>query len=90
MKTMKECFGPLDGSEKDNRRYAWLLIQQAMKNRPGSTEDEAAAGCVALIRAAQQHSWWATRITRVQDIFKNSHKIINALRSDKKRVLIAD
>jgi phage replication O-like protein O len=86
LNVMRECFGNLDDSEKQNRRYAWLLIQKAMKAKPESTEQEAAAACVALMRAAKGHDWWGSRLTRVQDVYRNASKIANALRESSSNV----
>ena len=71
----KECFGNLDDSEKMNRRYAWLLLKKAkMEVSP----------CLALIQEASKHEWWGSRITKVSDLYRNSHKIANAIREKEK------
>lgn len=80
MAAMKESFGSLDDTDRNNRRYAWLLIQRALKIRPAMTEDDAAEATVMLIRAAAKHDWWGSRITRVSDLFRNCQKIANAVK----------
>lgn len=80
MLAMHECFGTLDRTETENRRYAWLLIQRAMKGPPESSEDRAADLCCALITAARKSDWWGEHITCVQDIYRNARKIAASLR----------
>ena len=74
MDVMKECFGDLDDSKAKNRQYAWLLLKKAKMN---------VEPCLVLARAASKHEWWGTKITKVADLYKNAHKIANALREKK-------
>lgn len=83
IKAMKETFGTLDGSEQENRRYAWLLIQKAIKTS-GQTEEQAAAACVNLVVAAKGHEWWGSKITKVEHLYRSAHRIANDIRSDAK------
>lgn len=80
MKAMYECFGTLDRTDAENRRYSWLLIQRAMKGPPEASEDRAADLCCALITAARKSDWWGDHITCVQDIYRNARKIAASLR----------
>lgn len=79
MKTMTDLCQRLDGSEKKNRQYAWLLVQKVMKAK-GQGEEEAAEACKKLIIAAKRHEWWSSRITKVEDVYRNAEKIGNAVR----------
>lgn len=83
--TMRDCFGTLDDSDKKNRRYAWLLIQKAMKS--GEDESRAAEMCVILIRAASQHEWWRSRITKVETVYRNANLIAKAVREQRTQVV---
>jgi len=68
---MEECFGTLDSTKEKNRQYAWLLLKKSKNN---------ISACIALVRAASQHDWWKSRITKVETIYKNAHLITNALK----------
>lgn len=82
MKTMEECFGNLDGTKAKNRQYAWLLLKKAKSLQPNATDEAALKSCVQLIRAASQHNWWKSRITKVETIYKNAHMITKALQEE--------
>lgn len=75
MKAMEECYGTLDDSRQRNRNYAWLLLKKAdMKVEP----------CIALIRAAAKHDFWGTKITKVEHLYRNAHRIANDLKTQSK------
>lgn len=84
MVVMKEMFGTLDDTDLKNRRYAWLLIQKAMKNRPGSSEEEASSAVVALARGTASHDFWGGKITKVENLYRNVQRIANDLRESSK------
>lgn len=68
---MVRTFGTLDDTKAKNRQYAWLLLKKAkMQVQP----------CLDLIRATSQHDFWKSKVTRVETIYKNAHKITNDLR----------
>lgn len=80
MDVMKECFGTLDDTEAKNRQYAWNLLKKAKMNPEP---------CIALIRAAAKHDFWGQKITKVEHIYRNAHRIANDLRGEKKFVFIS-
>lgn len=65
----------LDGSEKTNRQYAWLLIK---KSKTG------ADGVKWLIDQAADDGWWHNHITSVRDLWNNKIKIVGSKRSEVK------
>ncbi len=76
---LKETFGGMDGTDAKNRQFAWNLIKKIRKEskREEATDDDCAHWAVALMKAAKEDPWWQGRITRVQDMYYNLHKIIN-------------
>ncbi len=74
---MVECFGALDDSQGKNRQYAWNLLKKADMNT---------AACVLLIQEAAKHPFWSAKITKVEHVFRNAHRISNDLKSDKPKV----
>lgn len=71
LKVMEQCFGNLDSTKAKNRQYAWLLYKKSGENL---------GACVSLVRAASQHDWWKSRITKVETLYKNANMITKALK----------
>lgn len=74
---LKQALGlpDLDGSEKTNRQYAWLLIR---KSKTGVD------GVRWLIDQAAGDGWWRNHITSVRDLWNNKIKIVSSKRSEVK------
>ncbi len=64
----KSNFGlsKLDGSDKQNRQYAWLVLKKTDYNMGALT---------MLLRFAAQHKWWSTKLTSIKDLYYNLVKI---------------
>ena len=72
IRTFKEAFGlpMLDGSEKQNRRYAWLCLKKF-----GSREK-----VEMLIKIAAQDGFWSTKISSFQSLYYKGVQIISKTR----------
>ena len=66
LNTLKEKFSltKLDGSEKENRRYANLAIKKFGDDLP------------AIIEAAAKDEFWKNKVSSVKDIYYNGVKIL--------------
>ena len=79
---MQDHFGNLDGTKAKNRQYAWLLLKKAKSLQPNATDDAVLNSCLQLVRAAAQHNWWKSRITKVETLYKNAHMITKAIQEE--------
>ncbi len=81
LSAMKQFLGPLDGSEQSNRRYAWLLIQKAMKQKP-CTDVEAANAISNLIEGASRDEFWGTTVRSMEMLYRKANQIAAKLRAN--------
>jgi hypothetical protein len=77
--------GMLDGSEMENRRFAWLLLQKR-KYRDGP--DVATATARALIQAAKRDRFHAKNATGFKYLYYNAARIMQSHQSTKAQVHI--
>lgn len=76
----------LDGTEQQNRRYAWLLYQKLLKLKPGAPH-EAVETIKALIDTAIQDSFHGPNLTSFRYLFYNAGKIASTAKKKTIRVL---
>jgi len=81
--TLKQ-HGNLDETDAVNRRYAYLLLKKAMKNKIGSSEKDAADGCAALINAIKLDDFWGGKVTSTKYLYYNAEKLANEVRTNQK------
>lgn len=67
---------PLDGSVKENRKYAHLLIQKH-KN---------VEGIITVIKLAASHKYFSTKLASAQKLYYSFAEIVQALKAEERKV----
>jgi hypothetical protein len=80
----KENHGMLDGPEKENRRYCYLLLSKfGYKDDPHKARN----GAQAIIAAATADSFHSKNATNFKYLYYNAMKIIQSIKSRQPKVI---
>jgi DNA-binding MarR family transcriptional regulator len=77
--------GLIDGSEKENRRYCWLLLKKFGYDKD---QEKARNNVIALIKIALQNEFHSKNATSFKYLYYNSAKIIKELKSKIDKIAI--
>lgn len=77
--------GSLDGSQKENRRYCYLLLNRVKKDYP---DKDTIKGIETLILAGLRDSFHGKNCTNFKYLFYNAQKIVQSFRGRTNKVVL--